>query len=287
MNTSRPPPPSAQGHCSPGGYMVIVLIGFFRNVSVYNDGGASKLAVFSIVLGSLYMAVVAIEVFGIFAAATQKLPFVRMYAYLSVLVTLIAIAIGLLRTIIHFTNKSDIIGVCTNLAVGSRVVVYTGFWGPIRQDVLSKAEAEDWCTRSWNRGSWSEILAFLIISLLAAFLTAVAFNYFRQVLDPTSPANVSREPQQQRMDAYPSHYNPPYNPFAPPPPNQPYYPYPPPAGPPPGQNADAFIPPYDNKPPGYVRGDDYKGGYGEMNKTDRDDEGPSERDVTNRENSFR
>ncbi|KAF9045279.1 hypothetical protein BJ165DRAFT_1476496 [Panaeolus papilionaceus] len=231
------------------------------------------------------MVVVAIEVFGIFAASTQKLPFVRIYAYLSILVALIAIAIGLIRTVVHFVNKSDIIGVCTRLATGSTFVTYAGFWGPVRTEFLTAAEAQAWCNRSWDRGSWSEILSFLIISLLAVLLASIAFNYFRQVLDPTSPANVSREPRQERMDAYPSHYNPPYNPFAPPP-NQPYYPYPPPAGPPPGQNTDAFIPPYDNKPPGYVRGDEYKGGYGDMNKDDHDD-GPSERDVTNRENPFR
>lgn len=42
--------------------------------------------------------------------------------------------------------------------------------------------------------------------------TAIAFAYYRQVLDPTSPANSSRVPSNRpRRDDYPTHYNPPYD----------------------------------------------------------------------------
>ena len=44
--------------------------------------------------------------------------------------------------------------------------------------------------------------------VLAALWTSIAFSYYRQVLDPTSAANVSRVPAPQQWAA---HYNPPYD----------------------------------------------------------------------------
>ncbi|KDR76896.1 hypothetical protein GALMADRAFT_246006 [Galerina marginata CBS 339.88] len=256
-------------------------IGFFRNVSYYNTHDAGKLGTFSIVLGALYMGVFAIELFGIFAASSQKLPFVRLFAYLSGLVTLVMAAIGLLQVVIHFTLKTEIINTCTDVTEGD-TVIYGSIFGPVRGGTLSAADANNWCNNEWNRGSWSNIIAFLITTFLAAFFAVMAFGYLRQVLDPAHPANVLRGPASHRMGNFPSHYNPPYNPS-----NMPYgggpgyYPsYPAPAGPPPNQSTDAFVPPYDGsgKPPGYIRGDDFKGTYGETQKGEFDD-GPSERDI--------
>ncbi|KAF8153313.1 hypothetical protein B0H34DRAFT_100331 [Crassisporium funariophilum] len=263
-------------------------VGFFRNAPVYNSKDAPKLGLISYILGALYIGVCLIEAFGVFAAATQKLIPVRIYAYLSMLVALIVIAAGLMRTVVHFSLKDDIINTCTQFATGD-TVIFTGVFGPIDGGTLTRSQAAAWCDRAWSRDSWSEVVAFLVTSVLAAFFAVVAFAYFRQVLDPTSPANASREPAQHRMGAFPSHYNPPYNPTAGAPYGS-YAAYPPPNGPPPNQ--DAFVPPYGNegKPPGYVRGDDYKGGYGDQHKDDPfwgDNErgGPSaeiERDVTSR-----
>lgn len=159
------------------------------------------------------------------------------------------------------------------------------------------------CKNAYDRDSWSEIVGFLITALIAAFFASVNFAFLRQVLDPTSPANMLREPGAQRNGAFPTHYNPPYGGGG-----SNYYPsYAPPAGPPPRrQNTDAFVPPYaagpdaEGKPPGYVRGDDYKGpGYDSTKKSlerhEQEDEqgygwaagrdGPSERDVTSRNNA--
>ncbi|CAA7263320.1 unnamed protein product [Cyclocybe aegerita] len=261
-------------------------IGFFRNAPIYSDNGSSKLSLLSIIVGVLYMVVMGIEIFGIFAASTQKLVFVRIYAYLAGLVVLIIAAVGLVRVVVHFTLKDDILNVCTNATTGD-TIIYTGIFGPIRGGVLDAQEAAAWCKRSYDRDSWSEIVAFLITTVLAMMFAVVAFNYLRQVLDPTSPVNNAREPQ-RFGSAFPSHYNPPYNP------NMPYggqyggapgyyQSYPAPAGPPPHQSTDAFVPPYPGKPPGFVGGDDTKDGY------QKHDDGPSEeRDVTTRTpNPFR
>ncbi|PPQ68087.1 hypothetical protein CVT25_014250 [Psilocybe cyanescens] len=279
----RPPPPVA-----PPSYAFVTRV-YRRNlrpvVVAYN---ANKVGTFSIIIGALYLGVFGIEAFGIFAAASQKIPFVRMYAYLSALVTLIVMVASLIQVVIHFTLKSEIINTCTNFNEGD-TVFYGSIFGPVRSDTLSKEDAQDWCNRSWNRGSWSNILSFLLTSVIAGFFTVVVFSYLRQVLDPSHPGNVLREPASHRMGNFPSHYNPPYNPGGGAPG---YYPaYPAPAGPPPNHNnSDAFVPPYenDNKPPGYIRGEDYKGELAEQQKgggyawASEDAEGPSERDVTSR-----
>lgn len=263
-------------------------IGFLRNISIYNDENAGKLAMFSTILGVLYMVVFAIESFGIFAAAKQKLPLVRAFAYLSVLVTAIIAATGLIDIVVHFTLKTEIINTCVGQAAGG-TIYYGGIFGPINGGRISGDTARDWCTHYWNRDSWSDIVAFLLITFLAAFFAGVAFAYFRQLLDPGSPANALRGSAQYRIGAFPSHYNPPYSSNM-----GPMYgggsgfrSYPAPPGPPPDHD-DPFVPPYEGKPPGYVQGDMYKGeaGYGKGGdnwNNDREDGGPSsEGDVANR-----
>ena len=128
------------------------------------------------------------------------------------------------------------------------------------------------------------------------FLTAIAFAFLRQLLDPTSPAKQSCVPT-----GAPAHYAPPfpaynsaysnnnlgaYNPSAPP--------YVPPPGPPPGfasgGGGGGFgRPSEEGKPPGYVRGleDPFGDGDAKDSKDQKGygwgaEEGPSERDVTSR-----
>ena len=133
-------------------------------------------------------------------------------------------------------------------------------------------------------------LAELLITsvVVAGFFATVAFAYFRQVLDPSSPANALRGPAQHRMGAFPSHYNRPYD-LSTSGGGPGYYAYPAPQGPPPSHQEDAFVPPYEGKPPGYVQGA-YKGDVGYGGKDDYhwnddrgEDGGPSaERDLASR-----
>jgi len=282
-----------------GAWALLSGIGWFRNFGVDRTQHVPHIANLSLALGVSYMAVAAIGAFGIFSAATQRLALVRIYALLTALATLVVFATSLVRVVTHFVWKHDIISECSTLTANKQFVYY-GFWGPIYSDTISPAEAEDWCNRAWNHDSWSEIVAMLILTVLAGLFTVVAFSYYRQLLDPTSPANASRTPSNQaRLGAFPTHYNPAYdtgdgatlptlgyggyrsNPgrgqYAPPP------------GPPPGMGGvsaerdDPFAPPV------YLPGD-YKG-YGDDGKDSKDPfsdfDGPSnhghvaeERDVT-------
>ncbi|KAF8909764.1 hypothetical protein CPB84DRAFT_1842986 [Gymnopilus junonius] len=216
---------------------------FPERVHYKSSDHAGKLSLFSIVIGILYMVVFAIELFAFIGTSPNTIsPLVRLP---SGLVVLIIAAVGLLQVVIHFTLKNDIINTCADVATGSTVFIGSIF-GPVSAGTLDPIDARDWCNREWNRASFGDIIAFLITTFLAGFFCVIAFSYLRQVLDPAHPANVIRGPATHRMDNFPSHYNPPYNP------NFNNYPsYPAPAGPPPSQSTDAFVPPYDGdgKPP--------------------------------------
>lgn len=224
----------------------------FRNVPVFDNNHETKLGIFYIIIGALYMGVMAIEAFGIFATVTRRLTAVRTYSYLSVIVAVLIGAAGLIQTIIHFAFKNDIITVCSTVNTGDHVF-FTGFFGPVDGGVLTPEGAEDWCRRQFDHDSFSNIVAFLVTTFIATVFTLFVFAYLRQLSDPTSIANVQREPV--RMNAYPARYNPPYNPS--------YNQYQAPNGPPPVMSSDAFVPPYEGsegRPPNY-EGGNYRGGF--------------------------
>ncbi|KAF8801210.1 hypothetical protein BYT27DRAFT_7262244 [Phlegmacium glaucopus] len=237
--------------------LLLYKISSFRNISVFDNSKNTHLGIFYIVSGSIYMAIVVIEIFGIYAAAVRGLASVRTFGFLSILVTLMIIAVGVIQTIIHFSFKNDILDVCSNVITGDHIF-FTGFFGPIDGGIVTPAEAAEWCRRQFDHDSFSNVVALLATSAVSAFFVPFVFAFHRQLRDPVSVANVSREPA--RMDAYPARYNPPYNPS---------FQYQAPNGPPPNMSTDAFVPPYEgadhHKPPTYEGGDfeggNFKGGF--------------------------
>ncbi|KAM5536781.1 hypothetical protein V8D89_009499 [Ganoderma adspersum] len=197
-------------------HLVSHLIPAFQDISEDKDHGQPKFATFDIVLGTIYTVACAIEVFGIIAAATQRLPLVRTYAMLSLVAAVAIVGAAFLRVIIHFVFKNGLISECEQVAQGEGVTFRFGIWGPRVSDRLNAADAATFCNNAWNRDSLDEIL-FLIFEILAAiFFTMIAFAYYHQVLDPTSAANVSRTPAnpfrgRPADGQYPDHYNPPYD----------------------------------------------------------------------------
>jgi len=219
-------------------WALVWAVASFRDITV-DKQHATKLAVFDIVLGALYMATFAIELLGGVGALVQKILLVRIYAFLSIGVALIIGATELIRVIVHFAFKSELINECTALATGDTISERFGIWGPTESQTLDPEDAQNFCNSAWSHDSFSEILWLLIAVPLSLFFAAVSFAYYRQLLDPTSPANAARAPSAQARAAgagvYPQHYNPPYagGAFVPPP------------GPPPGAESSAYVPEYD------------------------------------------
>lgn len=248
-------------------------ISMFRDISI-DKQHAVRLEVFDIVLGILYMVIFVIELFGLAASFLQKLPLIRIYAFLSLGVALIVFGTDLLRVVIHFVFKNTLINECTDLATGKTITTRFGIWG-VTTETLDGESASEFCSDAWNHDSWSEIGWFIVSSIMALLFASVAFSYYRQMLDPASVVNSSRTiPPQNYQPPYVGSYA--YG-------NAPYGSgnlagsnvnfggasgYAPPAGPPPGFEATAYD---STKLPDYERGgylgadgdkkdDDLKGG---------------------------
>ncbi|KAL1679326.1 hypothetical protein EV122DRAFT_289695 [Schizophyllum commune] len=230
-----------------GLYALFLTVGAFRSVGTERDNtNLQPLVNFSIAIGALSAFALAIEIFGFASALLQRVPLVRIYALLSAFTTLIVIAGGIVRLIVHFHFKDAIIDECSSLTEGQDVYTYPfGFWGPVHEEQVSEAEAARWCKAHWDHDSWGEVIELLITTFLALLFSMIAFAFYRQLLDPASPANASRAPSNEFRSGNAAHYAPPYNASVPglgygygqPAYGQPAYGQPmyaPPAGPPPG-----------------------------------------------------
>ncbi|KAJ7052790.1 hypothetical protein C8F01DRAFT_1169973 [Mycena amicta] len=184
-------------------------IGFFRSISIDKHEGVPKLATFAIVVGAIYMGAL-----GVVAATLQRVGLVGAYAYASFAAIALTLGGGVLQVVVHFTSKSDILKVCTDLATGSTFAVYPfGFWGPSRHDTLDAADAASWCNSQYDRSSWQNIVSLLITVVIWCSFSVLAWGYYRQVLDPTSVVNSIRAPSNRfNGGGYPLQpYNAPYN----------------------------------------------------------------------------
>ncbi|KAI0332244.1 hypothetical protein GY45DRAFT_1321306 [Cubamyces sp. BRFM 1775] len=202
-------------------WSLICAIPSFQDINEDKSHGQPKFAVFDIVLGTIYATACAIEVFGVIAAATQRLALVRLYAMSSLVGSLAVIAAGFIRVVIHFVFKNGLISECESIAQGEGIEIRFGIWFHHFKEKLNAQEAHDFCTSAWNRDSLNEILWLIFEIIFSIFFTMIAFAYYQQVQDPTSAANVSRAPA-PAGDGYPDHYNRPYDadPYA-----APYAPY--------------------------------------------------------------
>lgn len=266
-------------------WTLLWAIASFRDVNLDKDNNYPKLANYSLVLGITYIVTCAIEIFGVVAAVSQKLPLVQAYATGSVISSIVVVAASLFGIVIHFVDKNDIINECTKLATGASITFRFGFFGSSSQSTLTPSEAASFCHNGWDHASWSDIISLIVELLLGVLFSLIAIAYYRQLVDPTSAANAFRAPSNQmRGDMYPEHYNPPYDAAVP---NLGYgtgpMAYGPPPGPPPRPIAD-----YDaadlSMPPGY-EGGEYGSKFGGTNKdsenpfTDFEGHGDSDRKV--------
>ncbi|KAI0701947.1 hypothetical protein BC835DRAFT_1303540 [Cytidiella melzeri] len=231
---------STEGHVSVVCFLILftkltlIQISAFEEINVDKTKGYPKFATLAIALGALYMSVVAIELYGVTAAVMNSLLLIRIYSYLSILSGLIVVGSALLRVVVHFLYKNDLISECQKLAKGQDVLIRFGLWGPTIDDQLSSDEAQDFCNHWWSRDSFGEIISLIILIVLSGFFVSIAFAFYHQCNDPTFQR--SRE-MPTRAEDFPSHYNPPYVSYDPSVPPQ----YDPPAGPPPPFNASQGI----------------------------------------------
>jgi len=162
------------------------------------------------------MAIMAIEIYGIFAVVSRRVQAVRLFFFLSVLVTLLVLAIYIIQAVVHSKFKNDIIQICTNVNRGDHIF-FTGFFGPVDGGVVTPAQAQEWCNQEFNHYTVSNIVALLVVTAIAAIFAFFVYAYLHQLKNQASPATFPLEAYQnnQTYNAYnptPA-YKPTYNPY--------------------------------------------------------------------------
>ncbi|KAH9167036.1 hypothetical protein EDB89DRAFT_164542 [Lactarius sanguifluus] len=177
-----------------GIWALVSAISLFQELRTDRAQHEKRLATFAIALGSLYAGTCAIFIFGIVAAATRRLALIRIFSFLAILATVIVIAAGLLRTIVHFMLKNDLISECTELAQGEDVVFRWGIWSADPKDNLTRDEAAKFCKKAWNHDSFSEIAWLICEIALMSLFSVIAFSYAQQESALVSGARRERLP---------------------------------------------------------------------------------------------
>jgi len=200
--------------------------------ALYDIGQSSTIGdirTINLVLGILFLVAGFIETFGFFAAIKQQISLVRMYSYLSIVVTLILIGAEGLRFSVYFTHKKSILSSCTQLETGNDQVYYGGFWGSFSYQNLTQPQAQQYCQDAWTRGVWSSVIWLIVSILLSVLYVSIAFSFYHQLLSP-QPLAPSQAYTMDNLQQQPYH-------------PQSGYQYPAPPGLPPSR--EDYVPPYD------------------------------------------
>ncbi|CCO34054.1 hypothetical protein BN14_08146 [Rhizoctonia solani AG-1 IB] len=122
----------------------------------------SRIVAFDITLGVLYAVACLIETFGFFSMLRQNTKLVGLYSWASVAAVVAVLAAEVIRIIIHFSLKGSLIDECTRENTGDIIISRHGFWDPVTTATLSEAQAREWCSDAWSRGTFSDFAWFIV-----------------------------------------------------------------------------------------------------------------------------
>ncbi|GAA5904401.1 hypothetical protein JCM6882_008901 [Rhodosporidiobolus microsporus] len=217
----HPPPPSTRRDGAvkrvPPIWGIIAGAATLRRRNEYDY--PSKVDTIFLVLSILYFACAALEAFGFFAAWRQSIQLARTYFWISASVAMIVTAAELMRTVIHFTEKTGIINACI-----------ASYKSDISSGRLTQSTVDDFCHDRWRSTSYFDIGLLIFSFFVAFFFASLAASWLHQLKNPQllrthatqlNPAAASNqyayplEPYGSNQPGYP-HSASPYG-FAPPP----------------------------------------------------------------------
>ncbi|KAF8308932.1 hypothetical protein DL93DRAFT_2170699 [Clavulina sp. PMI_390] len=133
----------------------------------YDNSVVNSIGTFDLIIGIIYMA--------------ERAALVRTYSLLGLLSILLVGAAEMIRIVIHFKYKSTIINNCISIATSSTNSCPDNseycFDPP-----LNSGDANNWCNSHFNKGSFSDIVWFLIAIAVACVFNFVAWGYLHQLL---------------------------------------------------------------------------------------------------------
>jgi hypothetical protein len=135
----------------------------------------------------MYVAAAIIEIFGIVSISTRRLPFIRVYAHLVFVNSIIVMVAAVISAMSYFAFADDLMKECISLATDGRLHTKSIFRGrpwPLQAISLATAEAQKQCITAWTGESLSQIAAVFIFTLVpCAAYTFLAFTYYRQTTE--------------------------------------------------------------------------------------------------------
>ena len=195
-------------------WLVWTSVGYLRSIG--DTGETAKLRLFDILLGALLLALAAVEAFGLFAVSTVKLPLLRTYAWLASVGAVVMLGVEILRLVLHFVLKSDLIGQCVTVnapyydGTGSTDSAFSG-----SRSFGTAADLQNDCNSAWTRGIYVDIAWYGDGLAEAALTDQAAAGQFRRlraggprycILPPGSlppPSSFDSPATQSSDDAHP------------------------------------------------------------------------------------
>ncbi|KAJ6588259.1 hypothetical protein B0H19DRAFT_1247948 [Mycena capillaripes] len=162
-----------------------------------------QLASVSQTLVIIYTLTCGIELFGFFSAFLQRRALIRSYAYLSFISSMLVSGAGVVTTAAYFTFADDLMKECVALAAVGRLSSKSTFKGASwPTTALSSEDAQIQCLAVWSAESVSQVVSFALFYILpSAVYYIVAYVYYRQITDPTHPANLASQGSAIRLEA--------------------------------------------------------------------------------------
>lgn len=143
--------------------------------STGSTGETAKLKTFDIIVGALILALAGVEAFGIVAVWLNKLRGLQAYAWIAGIGAFVVLGIEILRVVLHFVLKDDIISQCA--------AYYSPDFDGTTGSLGTANDLQNYCQTSWKRNIFIDI-AWLVLTVVVGFFQAALASalYVRSIV---------------------------------------------------------------------------------------------------------
>lgn len=163
---------------------VVLVIAFFSAIwsiivgasylrSRNRDSLPASLEMPYLVLAILYFVCTAIEIFGLAAAYRASVPLVRAYFWAAATSAVIVSACEVVRTVLHFTKKGEIVAACID-----------SYSTDVARGTYSSSDVSSFCNDSWRNSSYVDIAILVFTFFISFFFASVAASFLHQLQHP-------------------------------------------------------------------------------------------------------
>ncbi|GAA5949935.1 hypothetical protein JCM21900_005529 [Sporobolomyces salmonicolor] len=133
----------------------------------------SKLSTVYLVLAILYFLCAAIELAGFAAVWRSSIRLVRSYFWGSATVAVVVTAAEIMRVVVHFTDKGDMLKACES-----------SYSSDISNGTTTSTDVTSYCSDTWKNNSYVDIALLLFSFFLSFFFASLTASYLHQLQNP-------------------------------------------------------------------------------------------------------